>query len=165
MPATPLNIAEKFSALDGLELVWLPLIAATTLIPTRAEIDAGTDLTTEIAGWDGFEVDPQDIETPSLARYTGTIPGRIQITPGVLRIYADRGADDARDILSDGTVGYLAWFDSGDVAAEKMDVWPVQVNRLSKARSMEDATLLSVRFSHPRLPVEDLTVPAYATGG
>jgi hypothetical protein len=164
VPATPLNIAEKFSALDGLELVWIPLIAATaTLVPTRAEIDAGTDLTTEVAGWDGFEIDPQEIETPSLARYTGTIPGRIQITPGVLRIYADRGSEDVREVLPDGTVGYLAWFDSGDVAAEKVDIWPVQVNRLSKVRSMEDATLLSVRFSHPRLPAEDLVIPAYAT--
>jgi hypothetical protein len=163
MPAAPLNIAEKFSALDGLELVWIPLIAdEATLIPTRAEIDAGTDITTEVAGWDGFEVDPGEIETPSLARYTGTIPGRVSITPGVLRIYADRGADDVREILPDGTIGYLAWFDNGDVAAELVDIWPVQVNRLSKVRSMEDATLLSVRFSHPRLPAEDLVVPAYA---
>lgn len=162
MPATPLNITDKFSALDGLAIVWIPVIAAnqTTMIPTRTEINAGTDLSSEIAGWDGFEVEPGEIETPGLQRFTGTIPGRITITPGVLRIYADRGADDARDVLADGTSGYLAWMDSGDVAASLMDVWPVQVNRLSKVRSMEEATLLSVRFSHPRLPVEDIAIPA-----
>ena len=166
MPAEPLNVANKFSALDGLELVWIPVVAKLTE-PTRTEIDAGTNLTSEVAGWDGFEIDPQQIETPSLSRFTGTIPGRIQITPGVLRIYADRGGDDVRDLLADGTTGFLAWFDNGDVADELVDLWPVQVNRLSKVRSMEDATLLSVQFSHQQLPAENLTVPAYAppTGG
>lgn len=163
MPATPLVESDKFSALDGLALVWIPVIAAATRIPTRTEIDAGTDLTSEVAGWDGFEVDAGEIETPTLKRYSGTIAGRITITPGVLRLYADRGAEDARDILADGTAGYLAWMDSGDVAAELMDVWPVQVNKLSKVRSMEEATLIAVRFSHPSLPVEDITIPALAT--
>lgn len=163
MPATPLSIPKPFSVLDGLELVWIPVIAdQTTLVPTRAEIDAGTDLSPAVAGWDGFEVDPQEIETPGLKRYTGTIPGTIQITPGVLSLYADKTGDDVRDVLPSGTTGFLAWMDQGDVAAQTMDVWPVQVNRLSKVRDMGSATMFSARFSHPRLPEEDIVIPAYA---
>lgn len=162
MPATPLNLGEKFSALDGLALIYVPVITAASGVPTRIEINGGTDLTTEVEGWEGFEVEPAEIETPSLARFTGTIPGRISITAGVLRIYADRGNDDVRDVLPDGTTGALVFMDSGDVPAELMDIWPIRVNRLSKVRSMEAATLLSVRFTHSRLPIEDVVIPAAA---
>lgn len=160
MTATALNPAEQFSALDGLHIVFVPVIAAGTGIPTRTEINAGTDLTTEIEGWDGFEVDPQEIETPGLARYTGTIPGTIKINSGTLRIYADRGADDVRDVLPDGTTGALVFMDNGDTPADLMDIWPIRVNKISKLRSTDAATRLSIKFSHPRLPVEDATIPA-----
>lgn len=165
MPAEPLAIAEKFSALDGLELVWIPTIADVAgLVATRPEIDGGVDLTDEVIGWDGFNVDPQEISTPGLNRFQGSIPGLIQITSGVLRLYADRqGGEDAGTVLADGTTGYLAWMDNGDVATEKMDVWPVQVNRCQKVRATDAATMWEVRFSHPRLPVEGITIPAYAT--
>lgn len=160
MPATPLNVGEKFSALDGLEVVFVPVIAAFPAAPTRTEINAGTDLTTEISSWEGFEIDPQTIETPSLARFVGNIPGRINITAGTLNLYADRGADDVRDVLPDGTTGYILWMDSGDTPTDAMDVWPVRVNRLSKVRSMEAATMLRVAFTHNTLPVENLVIPA-----
>ena len=138
------------------------MIASDTLVPTRAEIDAGTDLTTEIASWEGFAIEPQTIETPSLARFVGNIPGRINITAGTLNLYADRGADDVRDVLPDGTTGFILWMDSGDTPGDTMDVWPVRVNRLSKVRSMENATMLRAAFTHNQLPVENVTIPAAA---
>lgn len=159
MPATALNVGEKFSALDGLHLVFVPVVAAFPAAPTRLEINAGTDLTTEVSSWEGFEMDPQTIETPSLARFTGSIPGRINITSGVLNMYADRGGDDVRDVLPDGTTGFVVFMDQGDVATKSMDVWPVRVNRLSKVRSMEAATMLKVAFTHNVLPVENLVIP------
>ncbi len=162
MPATPLNLTEKFSALDGLALVFVPVIAAANGIPTRAEINGGTDLTTEVEGWEGFEVEAGEIETPSVARFTGTIPGRISIEPGVLRIYADRGADDVANVLPDGTTGALVFMNNGDVPADLMDVWPVRVNRLSTMRSMEAATMYAVRFTHNQLPTERIAIPAAA---
>lgn len=160
MPATVLNEGEKFSALDGLEIVFVPVVTAGTRIPTRAEIDAGTDLTTEVEGWEGFEVEASEIETPSLARFTGTIPGRITITPGVLRIYADRGGDDVADVMPDGTTGALLFMDRGDVTGGTMDIWPIRVNRLSTIRSMEAATMYAIRFTHDALPVERQALPA-----
>jgi mRNA-degrading endonuclease toxin of MazEF toxin-antitoxin module len=162
MPATPLNPAERFSALGSLEVVFVPVIAAANGIPTRAEIDAGTDLTTEIAEWGGFLVQSETIDVPDLTRYTGTIPGRITVEPGTLSIYADRGADDARNTLQRDKTGYILLMDNGDTPTELMDVWPVQVSSLAKARSMDAATLLQAAFSHPRLPVEDVAIPAYA---
>jgi hypothetical protein len=162
MAATPLNPAERFSALGSLEVVFVPVIAAADGIPTRAEIDAGTDLTTEIAEWEGFLVQSETIDVPDLTRYTGTIPGRITVEPGQLSIYADRGAVDVRTVLPRDTTGYILLMDNGDTPTDLMDVWPVQVRSLAKVRSMEAATLLQAAFSHPRLPVEDATIPAAA---
>ena len=162
MPAPAINVGTKFSVFDGLHIVYVPVIVAATLIPTRAEIDAGDDLTTEISSWDGFMIDPQTIDTPSLARFVGNIPGRIQITAGVLTMYTDQDGDDVGDILPTGTSGFILWMDQGDVAAKTMDVWPVRVNRLSKERSMENATLWKVAFTHNQLPVEGITIPAHA---
>lgn len=162
MAATPINIGERFSALDGMALVFVPVIAASDGIPTRAEINAGTDLTTEVESWEGWTTEAATIETPSLARFVGNIPGRITITPGVLQMYADRGQDDVRDILPVGTTGYMVFMDAGDTPGQKMDIWPIRVNMLAKVRSMEAATLLRVAFTHNQLPVEDATIPAAA---
>lgn len=160
MPATPINIGERFSALDGLRLVFAPVVAASTLIPTRAEINAGTDLTTEVESWEGWTTEAATIETPSLARFVGNIPGRITIQPGMLQMYVDRGEDDIRDVLPVGTTGFLLFMDVGDVPTKKMDVWPVRVNMLATVRSMEAATLFRVAFTHNQLPAEQVTIPA-----
>ena len=160
MVATPVNRGEKFSALDGTALVFVPVVAAGNGVPTRAEINAGTDLTTEVESWEGWTTEAATIGTPSLARFVGNIPGRITITPGVLQMYADRGQDDVRDILPVGTTGAMVFMDSGDVPGNKMDVWPIRVNMLAKVRSMEAATLLRIAFTHNQLPVEDAVIPA-----
>src|SRR5688500_14465322 len=160
MPATPLNAAERYSALDGLEIVFLPVIAASTLIATRAEINAGTDLSTEVAEWSGFTTTSETIETPDLTRFTGKIAGRVTAEDSSLSIYADRGADDVRDVMPRDTLGYLAFMDSGDTPTEKMDVYPIQVLSCEKVRSMEAATMLRVDVSMTRIPVYDITIPA-----
>lgn len=168
MPATPLNAAARFSALSGLEIVYVPVVAASTGIPTRAEIDAGTDLTSEVMEWSGFTVTSQTIDTPDLTRFVGKIPGRIESEDSQLMIYADRGGDDVRDVLPRDTVGFLVWLDDGDTAAgatppaKLMDIFPVQVNSLAKVRSMEAATMLRIDMSMTRIPVEDVPVPAQA---
>jgi hypothetical protein len=163
MPATKLNEAEQFSALDGLAVVFLPVVAATNGIPTRAEINAGTDLTTELAEmYEGFEVTPGNIELGGLRRFPGSIPGKVEVENGSMRFFADRGSDDVREVLPDGTTGFIAFMDGGDVPTSLMDVWPVRVNKISKMRSDDAATMLRVDFTHPRLPKEDVVIPANA---
>jgi hypothetical protein len=160
MPATPLNTAERFSALSGLEVVFVPTIASTSGAATRAEINAGTDLTSEIMEWEGFTTTTETIDTPDLTRFVGKIPGRITAEDSSITMYADRGGDDVRDVLPRDTIGYLLWMDSGDTPSAKMDVYPVQVNSLSKVRSMDNATVLNVSVSMTRIPWEDIVIPA-----
>lgn len=160
MPATPLAPAERFSALSGLEIVYVPVVAATTGIPTRAEINAGTDLTTEVQGWEGFTTTGETIETPDLTSFVGKIAGRVTSEDSSLTMYLDRGADDVRDVLPRGTLGALVFMDSGDVPSELMDIYPIQVNTFAKIRSMEDATVARVDISMTRVPIEDQVIPA-----
>lgn len=159
MPATPLAAAERFSALQGLEVVFVPSIVDVNS-PTRAEINAGTDLTSEIVEWEGFTTVTETIPTPDLTRFVGSIGGRITAEDSSITLYADRGGDDARTVLARDTIGYLLWMDSGDTPAETMDVYPIQVNSATKVRSTENATVLRVSVSMTRIPTEDVVIPA-----
>ncbi|MBW0088233.1 hypothetical protein I4I73_03260 [Pseudonocardia sp. KRD-184] len=160
MAATPLNAAERFSALNGLEVVFIPVVAAYPDAPTRIEIDAGTDLTTEIESWSGFTTTSETIETPDLTRFVGKIAGRVSAEDSSLNIYADRGGDDVRDVLPRDTLGFLAFMDEGDTPTSKMDLYPIQVLSCEKVRSMDAATMLRVDCSMTRIPTYDLVIPA-----
>ena len=54
MPA--LNKSTRFFQPEVSQVHFLPTIAAGTLIPTRAEITAGTNVTAEIADLSGWQV-------------------------------------------------------------------------------------------------------------
>jgi hypothetical protein len=162
MSATPINEGEAFSALDGMEVLFLPVVAAGTDIPTRAEIDAGTDLSPAIETWEGFDVDSGEFERKGLARFSGSIPGRITITSGQLTFFADRGGDDVADVLPDGTTGAILFMPNGDIPGDRMNVWPIRVNRLTELFNMEGPNTLRAKFTHPRLPKERVTIPPAA---
>jgi hypothetical protein len=160
MPATPLVASERLSALGGLEIVYIPTIAAANRVPTRAEINAGTDLTGEVAEWEGFTTTSETIDTPDLTSWVGKLPGRTVAEDSSLSMYADRAGDDVRTILDRGTTGFLAWMDDGDTPGSLMDIYPIQVNTLAKVRAMDNATLLRVDVSMVEEPAENITIPA-----
>lgn len=165
MVAPKLNETERYSALDGFEVVYCPVVAAATGIPTRAEINAGTDLTTEIEGTEGWDVEATEITMPSLRRFEGSHPGKLTVPPSQLRIYADRGGDDVADILPDGTLGSIIIFPTGDrvaTPAARMNIWPIRVNRLTELNSTEAVSMYRVMFTHRTLPIERVPVPAPA---
>lgn len=159
MPATPLNQATRYSALSGLEIVYVPTIADINN-PLRAEINAGTDLTGEVMEWEGFTTTSETIETPDLTSFVAKIPGRVTAEDSSITLYADADEDDVRDILPRGTRGFLLWMDQGDTPGKSMDIYPIEVTSLTKVRSMEDATVLRVDVSMTQVPVNDVTIPA-----
>jgi len=159
MPATPLNQATRYSALSGLQIVYVPTVADVNN-PLRSEINAGTDLTGEVMEWEGFTTTSETIETPDLTSFVAKIPGRVTAEDSSLTVYADADEDDVRDILPRGTRGFLLWMDQGDTPGKKMDVYPIEVTSLTKVRSMEDATVLRVDVSMTQVPVNDVEIPA-----
>lgn len=165
MVATPINPSVRYSALGDLTVLFVPVIAASTLIPTRAEIDAGTDLSAELMEPPtGFRYVAGDIEMPGLQRVTGTLAGRITFEESSMMLYADRGGDDVSDVMPADTTGYILLMDTGDTPTELMDVWQVKVKTCSRQRSTDTATMWMVQFAFPsgRLPAEKVVIPAAA---
>lgn len=164
MPATAIPASSRFFQPEISKVVFIPTIAATTtLIPTRAEINAGDDLSGEIADVSGWNVQSNFIDTPDMGkRYTTKIGGRLTTPDSSLTVYGSQDGDDARAILPRGTEGYLAFMDGGDVTGQPMDVFKVEVAALGKMRSTGDnAFQLTVQFSIKDF-AEDVSIPATA---
>lgn len=161
--ATPaITASNRYFDVSVTKVYYVPAIAATNLTPTRVELNAGTDLSKEIADWSGWTVTGGEIPTPDLGSlFTSKIPGRTDAEDSSLTLYADKAGVDVRTLLPRGTSGFLCFLDGGDVAGNKMDTFPIKVRSNSPVRSIEDAaSKRQVSFSITREPGESLTVPA-----
>lgn len=141
---------------------YLPTVAAANLTPTRAEMNAGTDLSNEISDLSGWMVSAEQIDTPSLGTvFTGNIPGPTSASDSSLTLYASSNSVDVRALLPRGTAGYIMWLDGGDVPGNKADVFPVRVRSNGKQRSLgNEAAKIEVQCSITQTPGENVTVPA-----
>jgi hypothetical protein len=141
---------------------WLPTVAAySTTGATRAEINAGTDLTNEIADITGFTVASDQVEVPDLSgRFAAKIPGRITAADSSIVFYADQTSNDVRTVLPRDTSGYVAVLWEGDTAGRKYDLFPAKVGSSALQPSIEDPERIEVAFSLTRVPAQNLTVPA-----
>lgn len=163
MPApTKLKVTDRFFQPEISKVYFLPAIASADAIPTRAEINAGTDLTAEIAGLSGFSVTSNTIDTPDLAsRFTRQIPGRTTTEKSSITFWASKDGDDVRKVLVRGAKGYVMFCDGGDVPGQPADVFPVEVLSQGKQRGVGDTGFqITVDFSVPRIPAENVAIPA-----
>lgn len=160
--AAPAIVASTRYARFGITSVVYALTVSNYLSPTRAEINAGTDLRNEVAEISGFVLSQGFIQTPDLATsYTPQILGRRSAEESSITMYASVNSVDVRGVLPRGTTGYLMWFDEGDVPGRKYDVFPITVGSIGKERSTgDDASRLVVNVAITREPAENLTVPA-----
>lgn len=162
MPPTQINASNRYFDVATTKCYYIPTIAAADLEPTRAEMNAGTDLSNEIADLDGWTVEGDEIETPDLGTtFTGSIPGRTSAEDCSLTFHADLNGDDARTLLPRGTEGFIMWCDGGDVEGNIATVFPVRVKSCSVARSVDDDNArINVQFSVSREPAEAVAIPA-----
>lgn len=160
MPTLP--VSTRYANFDNTVIYFVPTIAATTMIPTKAEIDAGTDLTGEISDVSGFTVSGSDIDAPDLkSEFVSKVPGRTSAEDSSLTFYADEVGNDARDVLPYKTTGYIVIMHGGYVATQPMDVFPIRVRSVGKPVSVSD-TLATVVIgcSITREPVLDAPIPS-----
>ena len=160
MPATQMALATRYFEPSVTKIDWLPTIASSTLVATRGEINAGTDLSRDVAGIAGFGVSSAQIATPDLgARFVSQIPGRINVDDSSITFYASLDGLDVRAVLQRDLNGYVAIMDGGDVATRFMDVLKVTVSSVGKVRDMEDAPRLTVAFTIRNF-AENVVIPA-----
>lgn len=170
MPATPITFTGgRYTSRGTTRIYFLTTIASYTTAVTRAELNAGVDLTPQIADSSGWSVKTNQIDAPDMStRFTATIPGAIAADDSSLTMYASKTGVDARATFTSGsstvpaTSGYIVILFGGDTAANKMDVWPVTVGSVAKQISPQgdNADTLMVSFSPTGEPAKDLAIPA-----
>jgi hypothetical protein len=160
MAAPNITASTRYARFGVTRVVYAPAIA-NIASPTRAEINAGTDLSNEVSEINGFAVNSAFIDAPDLGTsFVAKIAGRTSSDDSSVTMYASVNSVDVRSLLPRGTAGYLIWFDEGDVAGRKCDVYPITVGSIGKDRSLEEASRMSVNVAITRTPAENVTIPA-----
>jgi hypothetical protein len=132
----------------------------TTGVPTRAELNAGAELSPALSSWDGgeFTANSQEVQRWS-SLDTEKVPNFNSLSDITLTFNADQAGADPRTLFVQGSTYNLARLDTGDTPTRKMDVFFVTVASKSKqittggnAKYIISLTAQSV-FS-------DITIPA-----
>lgn len=161
MPATSIAASVRFTARGLTKCYWVATIS-NKAAPTRGELNAGTDLSPQLADASGWSVSSEQIPTPDLAtRYTATIPGGITAEDSSITLYMSKDGVDGRTLMPRDQVGHIVWLDGGDTATYKADVYPVTVSSVSKQRSVsgEDPDTIVFSYAITAQPSENVTVP------
>ncbi|WP_282795783.1 hypothetical protein [Streptomyces sp. CC224B] len=155
---------EKFSRRGISIFLWLDkLNDQQGLIPTRAELDAGLNLTAAIASISGFTLENQSIETPDMSDdFDSSIPGSDKAEDSSLTFYEDKATNLIEEALAKGKQGHVVILRKGDIPGNKsMDVFPVRVGSLSPAYTTDnEAARFEVKFTITRRPAQSQPVPA-----
>lgn len=160
MTATPLRPATRYYPPGTRQVYWLVDLADTSS-PTRAELDAGIDLTGEIASMSGFSVSSATVSVPDLStRFAPDIPGQITAASSSITFYASEDSDDIRTVMPRDQAGYIAVLWEGDVAGRSMDVYPCTVTSVPKDATTTDAGQMSVDYAITAVPAENVEIPA-----
>jgi len=134
---------------------------ANQAAPTRSEINAGTDLSPEVASVEGWMVNSAFIETPDLAsRFVGKLAARISADDSSINFYASSNSVDVRSLLPRDTTGYILWLAEGDAAGRRMDVFKVTVASAPTPRAVSDPAQIQIQFVVTAQPSENVTIPA-----
>lgn len=150
------------------KVYFVPTIAVKTL-PTVAEIvTGGTRLDEFIAEVNGLSYENSPVPIPRLSSsFDASIPGSDSVADTSLAFYEPKtGTDTVKAATPKGQKGYLVVFYRGTAgaapaAADKCDVWPVQVASHARRYSAgnDPATTLA-RFAPTDTPAEDASVAA-----
>lgn len=160
MPATPMAATTRYFRPGVTKIYWVEAIADKAA-PTRAELDAGVDLSAEVAEIEGFMVTSETLETPDYgSRFNSKIPGAITADDSALITYADRTSADIRAVLDRDDNGFIVLLDEGDVVGQLMDVFPVRVSAVPKLRARSDPAQIRTQFTVTSEPAENVTIPS-----
>ncbi|WP_433445730.1 hypothetical protein [Nonomuraea sp. CA-141351] len=161
MAATPITPAKRFFRPGITRCLWLPTIA-NILAVTRAEINAGVDLSKDVADIQGWLVAGQAIPTPDLnSRFVGNIPGLTNADQSSITFYEGEDGQDARTLMPRDAEGNVVWMDGGDVPGRFMDVFDVRVLSVGKIRSMgAEPGRFTTQYAIASEPAENVVIPA-----
>lgn len=145
---------------------FVPTIASALLVPTTAEIAAGTRLDPQLAEINGFNFANSPIATPDMeSTFTKQIPGEDTAADSSLTFYELR--DEANPIKTaqpKGAEGFIVIFFEGiaganPAAGDDADVWPVIVSSNSRAYSAgNEAAQYTVTYAITDEPKDSVSI-------
>jgi hypothetical protein len=159
MPPTPLSATARYVPPGTRKIYWVTTIATYTS-PTRGELNAGIDLSNEVAAVNGFTVTSGTVPTPDLSsRFVSEIPGQITAASCQLSFYASNTSSDVRTVLPRDTVGYVVLLWEGDVTGQRCDVFPAKVTASAVNGNMQNPEQIDVSFSITKVPANNVVIP------
>lgn len=162
MATAAITASTRYTSIGLTKVYYLPSVASTSFIPTRTEMNAGTDLSPELADWTGWLVAGVQISTPDLSSvFESTISGRVSAPKSTLVFYASTTGVDVTALLPRTTTGFIMWLDAGDISGHQAEVYPVTVisNGIDRDNKMTAADRVTVDFAITRQPSQNVTIP------
>jgi hypothetical protein len=164
MPATPIAAPVRYIHPGVTKMYFLTGIANANQQATRAELDAGTDVSGHLAATTGWSVSSNIVDTPDAgSSFVSKIIGRTMSPDSTATWYMNQtGADALRALLPRGTTGFVVFCWGGDVAANLADTFKVTVASAAKEVNLasEDPARVMVSFAITATPTIDWALPA-----
>lgn len=150
----------KFYRRGTSKIRFLPSVAGSS--PTRAEMNAGVDLSvsvTDIAGW---QMSNAPISFPVLATtFDEQVIGPDTVADSTLTFIDDDAVTTIRTALAKGTLGYVMLMPYGDVPTKRAEIWQVRSSGVNDEWSMgADPARYVVGFAIQTIPNQAAVIPA-----
>ena len=159
MPPSPLTPTVRYIPLGVRKVYWITTIATYTS-PSRGELNAGIDLTGELAEMNGFSVTSASLDTPDLSsRFTSKIPGPITADNSSITCWASSTSNDVRTVLPRDTAGFVVILPEGDITSQKMDIYPAKVASTAVDTTIGDPSKVLVTFTITKVPALNVAIP------
>jgi hypothetical protein len=160
VPASNITASTRYYR-PGLTQVNFAPAVANKAAPTRAEINAGTNLSPEVSAIDGWQQTSNFIDAPDLvSSFVPKVAGGVEAGDSSLTLYSSSNSIDVRSLLPRGTVGFIIMLDESDTAGRRMDVYPVTVGSQAKLRDLGEVAQIQISFAITSSPAENVTIPA-----
>jgi hypothetical protein len=159
MAPPPLTPTQRYYPAGKRKCYFLPT-TANYLQPTRAEINAGVDLSAEIESVTGFSLTSAMVNVPDMgSRFVSQIPGALESSKNDITFYQDASSNDVRRFFAIGVTGFIIMLWDGDVSGYLMDIFPVQVASVAPDPSTTKGATLQVDFAPTSVPAIGVTIP------
>lgn len=148
MAATPIDLVSRFIRTETSKFVLCDRIASTSGAATRAEIDAGVDITDDLATVEGFQESTNFLDTPDFGSLTTTsIVGRSPSISGTFTMYGDATGGDIREQVTRLDEKTLIVMDNGDTPTDPMDVFNIVVGAVAPTYDGDNPMMVAVSAS------------------
>lgn len=146
----------------GVTRVYWIITIADPAAPTRAEINAGFDLTPSLAHVGGFAVEAQFVDAaPVGARFVEPVATAGKVTgPCTLSLYEDKLDQSIRNALPIGFGGYVLFAPYGDVGGRRCETWLSRIATVASTWADDAGAVYRAVFAPLAMPVQNAVLPA-----